>query len=331
MFIESAHSVFMFVEVVQTMQTIAIMALMHTFHELDLNLLRVFDAVMTTRNITAAAQRLGLTQSSTSHSLNRLRVFFDDALFVRTKRSMEPTPHAIDLARPISESLTMLQSMVGRVCYFDPIAANRTFNIAMTDIGQTIYLPKLIPHLASAAPNVDLVIHQLSRETLRDRLESGALDLAIGPLEGLQAGFYQQRLYDSAWICAFRVDHPRIHDELTLDLFLSEQHLLIAPPGTIHQGVVETTLGELGRKRRVTVRVPHFHVAAPILGASDLIAAVPQGFIEVENASDSLRSLPLPFHTEKLVIRQFWHERFHEDSQNQWLRQQVLKLFGEVH
>jgi len=301
---------------------------MHSFQQLDLNLLRVFDAIMTTRNITAAAHRLGLTQSSVSHSLNRLRTFFDDPLFVRTKRSMEPTALAVDLAHPVSRSLVTLQDMIGHLREFDPGTAQRTFNIAMTDIGQTMYLPDLVRHFAEHAPNVDLVIHQLSRDSLRDKLESGALDLAIGPLQGLQAGFYQQRLYDNTWVCAVRRDHPRIRDSLSLEQFLYEKHLVIAPPGTLQKDGTEAILNSLGKKRRVAVRVPHFHVAASILAASDLIAVVPQGFIDIENASDRLRSLALPFARTKLVVSQFWHERFHMDSHNKWLRQQILNLFG---
>ncbi len=304
---------------------------MHSTSDLDLNLLRVFDAVLTTRSITEASVRLGLTQSSTSHSLNRLRTFFGDPLFVRTKRSMEPTPRAVELSHPITEALHLIQGTVERRRSFEPQTAHRTFNIAMTDIGQTMYLPRLMPFLGEAAPNINLVIHQLSPQTMRDRLESGAVNLAIGPIGGLEAGFYQQRLYDSSWVCAFSKDHPRIKDELSLETFLSESHLVVAPPGTVHGGSIDTAFADVGAKRRVALRVPNFHTAAQILSVTELIAAVPRGFIEVEAAGDVLRSLDLPFATDKLIVRQFWHERFHEDPENQWLRRVILQLFGDAH
>lgn len=304
---------------------------MHSASDLDLNLLRVFDAVLATRSITEASVRLGLTQSSTSHSLNRLRTYFGDPLFVRTKRSMEPTPRAVELSIPITEALHLIQGTVERRRSFEPATARRTFNIAMTDIGQTMYLPKLMPFLSHASPNVNLVIHQLAPKTMRDRLESGAVNLAIGPIGGLDAGFYQQRLYESSWVCAFRRDHPRLKEELTLDAFLAEAHLVVAPPGTVHGSSLDAIFAEMGARRRVALRVPHFHTAAQILAVTDLIAAVPRGFIEVEAASDALRSLELPFATDKLVVRQFWHERFHDDEENQWLRRVIHQLFGESH
>lgn len=306
---------------------------MNTVHTsnppLDLNLLRVFEAVLTTRSITQAASRLGLTQSSTSHSLNRLRMFFGDPLFVRTKRSMEPTPRAVELSRPIAEALQLIQGTVERRRSFDPVTSNRTFSIAMTDIGQTMYLPRLMPYLGSEAPNVNLTIHQLARETIRDRLESGTVDLAIGPIGGLESGFYQQRLYDSTWICALRKNHPRIKEVLTMEAFLAESHLVISPPGTVHGGSLDAAFAVIGAKRRVALKVPSFHTAAQILSVTDLIAAVPRGFLEVEAATHSLRTLGLPFATDKLVVRQFWHERFHEDGESRWLRRVVHQLFGD--
>lgn len=306
------------------------MKAMHSTSDLDLNLLRVFDAILTTRSITEASVRLGLTQSSTSHSLNRLRTYFSDPLFVRTKRSMEPTPRAVELSKPITGALHLIQGTVQRRRGFEPQTAQRTFNIAMTDIGQTMYLPKLMPFLGQAAPNVNLVVHQLTPQTMRDRLESGVVNLALGPIGGLEAGFYQQRLYESSWVCAFRRDHPRVRNELDLETFLAESHLVIAPPGTVHGGSLDSVFAKMGAKRRVALRVPHFHTAAQILAVTDLIAVVPRGFIEVEAASDALCNLDLPFATDKLVVRQFWHERFHEDDENQWLRRVIQQLFGDT-
>lgn len=300
---------------------------MHTT-PLDLNLLRVFDAVMETHSISLAAHRIGLTQSSTSHALNRLREYFGDPLFVRARRVMEPTPRAIELARPISEALATLSNIVQRPRDFDPMTSTRTFSIAMTDIGQTMYLPRLVAYFNSMAPGVNLVVQQFSRHTLRDRVESGSVDLAIGPFTGLQAGFYQQRLYKNSWVCAFRRNHPRLQDGLTLEQFLSESHLLVAPPGTGEDGGIEAALGHLGRKRRIALRVPNFHVASKILSQSDLIASVPQAFLNVESSNQTMRWVELPFATQEVIVRQFWHERYHEDPENRWLRRITAELFG---
>ncbi|SAL76405.1 LysR family transcriptional regulator [Caballeronia choica] len=242
---------------------------------------------------------------------------------------MEPTPRAVELAKPIMEALLLIEGTVERRRVFDPLTSTRTFNIAMTDIGQTMYLPKLMPYLATAAPRVDLAIHPLAPDATREGLQSGAIDLAIGPIGGLEAGFYQQRLYESSWVCAVRKGHPRVKDVLTIEMFLAESHLIVAPPGTAHGGSLSTAIYNTGEKRRVALRVPDFHVAAQILSATDLIAAVPMGFIEIESASDFLRNVKLPFATNQLVIRQFWHEKFHDDEDNQWLRRVVHQLFSD--
>lgn len=301
---------------------------MHYSDSLDLNLLRIFGMVYREKSITLASHRLGMSQSAVSHSLNRLRTATKDPLFVRTKKGMEPTTFAMQLAKPLMEALATIDESIALKQDFVPANANRTFSIAMTDIGQSIYLPVLVPYLLKHAPSVNLLIHQLSLESLRNRLEAGEINLAIGPLPGLQAGFFQQRLYSSEWICALRKDHPRIQDHISLEQFLSETHLVVAPPGT-GQGAVEIYLKKTGNRRRIGVRIPLFRSANQLLAITDMIAVMPSGFLSYTTEGENIRVLPLPFEVESMTIRQFWHERFHTDPEIRWLRSVIMELFSD--
>lgn len=295
--------------------------------ELDLNLLRVFDAIRTTRNITAAAKRLGLTQPSISHALGRLRTFYGDPLFVRTKRAMEPTPRALELASPIAEALAAIRNTVETRRAFEPASSERTFHLAMTAIGQSLYLPKLAAFVAREAPAVNLVIHELSGEALRQRMQSGAVDVAIGPFGGLKTGFFQQRLYVSPFVCILRRQHPRLGARINLEAFLAESHVLVAPPGT-GESAVDTALQRLGRERRIALRLPNFHAAARVLATSDMICVMPESLLQGNEMHPRLRSAALPFATEGIAVSQFWHARFDGDAANRWLRSAVVRLFG---
>ena len=294
---------------------------------LDLNLLRVFDAVEAQRNVTQAARSFHQSQSSVSHALNRLRVFCGDPLFVRTRGGMEPTPYAESLAATVRDALLALEEKLRRPRGFDPKATQRTFNIALTDIGEALYLPTLMRRLQHAAGAIDIVVHPVTSEPLRRDMEAGRIDLAIGHLPGLKTGFYQQVLYRDVYACMVRSGHPRVQRRITLKQFLAEAHLLVRPPGTGGISAIDSALSRLGQRRRIALTVPHFHAAQRILVATDLVGVLSRRYVALDRTS-RVRTMPVPFDVGEIVIRKFWHERAHHEPGNRWLRGLIARLFA---
>jgi DNA-binding transcriptional LysR family regulator len=293
---------------------------------LDLNLLRVFEAVEAHRNVTQAARSLHQSQSSVSHALNRLRAFCGDPLFVRTRGGMAPTPFAESLVAPVRDSLLALEERLQRPRGFDPMLSQRTFNIALTDIGEALYLPTLMQRFQRSAGAIGVVVHPVTSEPLRQDMEAGRIDLAIGHLPGLKTGFYQQVLYRDVYVCMVRRDHPRVGRRITLKQFLGESHLLVRPPGTGGTSAIEAALGRLGHRRRIALTVPHFHAAQRVLAATDLVGVLSQRYVALDRNAQ-VRTMPVPFDVAQIVVRQFWHERAHHEPGNRWLRGFIAHLF----
>lgn len=306
--------------------------------KLDLNLLRVFDALMEDGNLTRAGYRLGLSQPAMSHALGRLRKRTGDALFVRVPTGMEPTNLALRIAPSVREGLRLLEGAMEGEAKFDPATCKRTFQILMSDIGELVYLPRLVRRLKDVAPSVDIRVLQLPRESYAEAFISGEADLAIGFLPALRAGFYQQRLYTDSYVCVVREDHPRIGDAITLKQFVEESHVLIEPGGSRFMSMaqqnsttslIEQYLAERGLVRRFALRVPHFMVVPDIVQSTDLIATIPSYAIVHSRARSGLKLLTLPLEMPQFEIRQFWHQRSHDDQGNRWLRGLISELFTE--
>lgn len=306
--------------------------------KLDLNLLLAFDALMQDGNLTRAGLRLGLSQPSMSHALARLRKVAGDPLFVRVPSGMEPTPFSQQIAGTVREGLALLQGALDGAAVFDPASCNRTFQILMSDIGEMVYLPRLIAKLNSVAPDINLRILQLPRESYQDAFLSGEADLAIGFLPALKAGFYQQRLFEDSYVCLARKDHPRVGDGLTLEQFSNESHILVEPAGSRYSSValqsstttfIERHLADQGLSRRIALHVSHFMVVPELVQQTDLLATVPSYLIAYMRPMPRLKllPLPLPIPTPRFEIKQFWYQRNHSDAANRWLRRLIGELF----
>jgi DNA-binding transcriptional LysR family regulator len=292
----------------------------------DLNLLRVFDAVMREGNITAAGARLGLTQPAMSHALKRLREHCKDPLFVRTTRGMKPTAYAQVLAEPIAQAMAVMRTALELDVQFDPATSTRTFGLVMTDIAELIFLPLLIPHLKRVAPQVRVVSTQLPRERYRDALELGTTDLAIGQLPAMQSDFHQQYLFDEPLVCVMRRDHPTIGQRLSMRQFMETEQVVTAAPALV-DGLVKRALGKRAARRKIALQVPHYLVVPMVLPPTDLIAVVPKAVATAFARFEELKALPLPFPVPAVQVRQFWHERFHHDPGHRWMRGVIAELF----
>lgn len=294
---------------------------------MDLKLLTIFDEVYKTRSVSRAGENLGLAQSSISIALGRLRRQFSDPLFVRTSDGMQPTPHAISLVAPIREALELLRGIERKKAVFDPAKAQRSFRICMTDITHLMLLPALVNRLHEIAPALSVEITHISSLTPR-MLESGEADLAVGFMPELEAGFYQQKLFDQDFCCVVRRKHPRVHARLTRNQYSREHHVVIHAAGTGHD-LVQVELERLGIAPRVSLRLPNFLGVGSLVASTDLVVTVPRKVGETLVRIADVKMLTPPFDLPVISIKQHWHDRFHQDPANRWLRAVIADLFLE--
>jgi len=298
---------------------------MRNLRDIDLNLLVVFQQLHKERRVAVVAQNLGLTQPAVSNALSRLRKMLGDELFLRTARGMEPTPYAAQLAEPIAAALASIHDTLERQMEFDPAASERRFTIAMTDLGEIHFLPKLMSRLAEVAPAVTISTVRNTSVNLSDELEAGRVDIAIGLLPQLKAGFFKRLLFRQRYVCIFRNGHPLDMGAITLEDFESAQHVTVVAGGTGH-AAVDNTIQRRGVRRNVRLSVPHFIALGHILARTDLIATVPERYVRESMAPFGLTYLPHPVPIPEFDVNLFWHAKFLKEPGNQWLR----ALIGEL-
>ena len=298
-------------------------------HELDLNLLVVFNQLLVERRVSKVAENLGISQPGVSNSLAKLRKLFGDELFLRTPKGMEPTPFADQLAESVSYALAMIHSGVNQRTSFEPASAQGALTIGMTDIGEIYFLPALIERLRREAPGVTLSTVRNTAINLRDELESGKVDLAIGLLPQLKAGFFQRRLFTQSYVCLMRRGHRLDKRRMSLAEFSAAEHLVVISAGTGH-GKVDELLLRSGVERDVRLTVPHYVSVGHILRGSDLIATVPERLADRLIEPFGLAKVPHPAKLPDVAINVFWHAKYHRSPANRWLRGVVFELFGDA-
>jgi len=296
--------------------------------DIDLNLLIVFQLMYRERKTGVVAEQLGLSQPAVSNALARLRKVLNDELFERTARGMKPTPYADNIAESIGYALSTLQDGLNYEERFDPATSDRSFRVSMTDLGEMYLLPKLMSHMAIHAPRVSITTVRDSGRSLKEDMEAGSVDLAVGLLPQLEAGFYQRRLFDQQYVCLMRRDHPLAEGELTLERFSQAQHIVIEALGTGH-GRVEKQLKRSGIDRIVRLHLPHFMSAPYIVAETDLIATVTEKLALQTAEKLNLIAHPHPVDIPPAQINLFWHRRFHQDTGNIWLRNLLFGMFSE--
>lgn len=294
--------------------------------KLDVEWLSVFIEVYRTQSVSRAAERLSIAQANASVILNKLRHHFGDRLFVRTSQGMEPTPYASMIYPDVLASVERLSALLGSRAAFDPQAASRTFRICMADISEIAVMPMLINHLQQAAPGVVIEAERISADSGR-RLESGEVDLAVGFMPQLEAGFYQQALFEQDFVCLVAERHPRIRDKLTRRSFLAEGHIVVTTSGTGH-AIVDKVLAQEGCNRRIVLRVPSFLGVARLVATTDLLVIVPRRLGEAIATQEHVRLLKPPVVLPSFWVKQHWHERFHADAGNAWLRETMAGLLN---
>jgi len=296
----------------------------------DLNLLRFLVALDDERNVSRSALRIGVSQPSFSIALAKLREHFNDPLFVRTSRGMEPTPRTIALLPRARMVLSQVENDMLDGEAFEPSSTKDTFNLALSDVGEIVFLPPLLQRLSRLAPHANVRSVSLPPSQIEKGLEMGAIDLAIGYFPDLiHRNFFQQRLFTHYFVSLLRADHPLCARPLTLEAYTAAGHAVVRAEGR-SQEILESFLIKHHIQRRIVLETPHFMSLPFILTRSDLLATVPHalGLAYIRAHTDiTIMQPPLPL--PKFDLKQHWHRKYHHDPRLNWLRDQVASLFND--
>ncbi len=292
-------------------------------NKVDLNLFVVFDAIYTEANLTRAGQIIGITQPAVSNALARLRESFNDPLFVRTAQGMVPTPMAQNIISPVRSALALLRVSVQESRTFNPLQANKTFRISMTDLTEAVVLPPLFQRLRKQAPSVvveSFLSHR--RETTSD-LAAGRLDFAIDAPLNTDPQVRHVKLMEDRYVCAMRPAHPLAgQPSVSLDEYLGLTHIHISTRRN-GLGQVDLALGKMGLQRKITLRSQHYLMASNVLQHTDMVMTVPERFAR----RHALHFVALPLNELPSVeTHLYWHESTEQDPANRWMRELLIEL-----
>lgn len=302
--------------------------MMHMVHDpnlaaIDLNLLVALRALLTERHVTRAAQQLGLSQSATSHALNRLRELYDDPLLVRQGRSLELTPRAVAILPQLARGLTELEGSLRDQAPFEPRQARDRFRVGCADYFQAVLFGPLLALVQAEAPGIDLQVMSYAREL--EQLEAGALDVALETKTQLPRHLSERKLFSDGFTCMLRKGHPALRrKKLTLDDYLALGHVFVAPGGT-SGSYVDTELEKRGVARRIVLQVSSFLTAPLVVSETDLISTGPERLLKRMSQHYPIVLVPSPLELPRFDLSLVWHSRREHDPAHVWLRDAIVR------
>jgi DNA-binding transcriptional LysR family regulator len=295
--------------------------------DIDLNLLRLFDAVYRQRNVSRAAESLELTQPAASHGLTRLRLLIKDPLFVRAPGGVQPTPKADRLAQAVRNALGTLEEALNESAEFDPQRSRRAFRIHMSDIGEGRFLPDLMVMLREQAPGVRVETMPLPREEITDALDSGRIDFAFGFLPTVKEAQKVQLLKDQ-YIVLLRKGHPFTRGKRSGKALLEDLKLLEFVAVRTHADTLRI-LQLLNLEDRLRLTTEHFMVLPSIVRATDLAVVMPRNIARGFAQEGGYAIVEPPFPLRDFAVSLHWSKRFEADPGNRWLRQAIVALYRD--
>lgn len=309
------------------------------FLTLDLNLLRVFDAVMIEQNLTRAADKLAMTQPAVSNALKRLRHAFNDELLIRTAYGVKPTPRAESVWPAIREALSKLEIAIAPPT-FDPALTTASFRMAMADSTAAYWMPHLVKEIEQTAPGINARMVPLTTRDPREMLMQGDIDIAVGFFPGVssqlaggqsasKSAIRHSSLYSGRYVCVMRKDHPLANEPLTLDTYCNAHHLLVSFSGRAH-GLIDEILTTMNRQRYILLTVNQFFTAGRVVASSDLLTVLPHHLISSTGVASQLISKELPIATPVVNVDMLWHEREARNPAHKWLRDNLTQLVAKT-
>jgi DNA-binding transcriptional LysR family regulator len=296
---------------------------------LDLNLLRIFDAVARERHVTRAAEKLRLSQPAVSNALARLRAALGDELFLRRPGGVEPTALALALAPSVAEVLDKLRATLATASPFEPATARRVFTVAFSEYAEAVLAPPLLGRMAQEAPGCLLAIQHVDRTSWEAALETTDAELAVAVLPEPPALYTRVRLLPEEFMLLMRAGHPLAEGEITLERFTAFPHLLHSPNGS-RDGALDRPLAEAGFPRRLGAVVAHLAPVPAILQRTDMVMTLSARLAHSLAAAHGLvaRDSPTPIRHTRLSL--VFHRRFEADDGHAWLRRTLLAVAREI-
>lgn len=288
----------------------------------DLNLFIVFEAIYAESSVTRASLKLNLTQPAISHALGRLRVMFDDPLFVRQGHLMVSTPLARSIIEPVRHSLRGFEVTLNKLNRFDPASTEKEFTLALRDVLESTVLPPLMVALEHDAPHARVAAVQVDRRELESELQAGTLDCAIDVLLPLAPDIRHARILADRTLVVARRGHPRLQGDITLDQYLAEEHVL-ASSRRKGPGIEDFELSRIGMQRKIRLRCQHYFAACRVVSQTDLLLTMPERYARVANQQFDNQLLPLPLEMPAWDVYLYWHANVEDDPANKWLRERL--------
>jgi DNA-binding transcriptional LysR family regulator len=296
----------------------------------DLNLLPVLVQIYDRGSVSAAAVHLGLSQSAVSAILAKLRLKYGDPLFQRAGHGMQPTARMRTLIEPLRQALAGLDRTFLFEHGFTPGTTEQTFTIAMTDLGEMVFLPKIVRRVRELAPRASVRSVAANAAQIERGLETGEIDLAVGYFPDLkEKSFLEKHLFFHHFVCLLRANHPITAATLSLAQFLSVGHAVVYGAGRTYE-IFERFLRAKKIHRRVALETPHFMSIPFVISQSDLIVTVPHAVgMFVRSVHMNVRIAQPPLRTPRIDLKLHWHRNYQRDAKNRWIRDLVADLFTD--
>ncbi|WP_348720143.1 LysR substrate-binding domain-containing protein [uncultured Alcanivorax sp.] len=299
---------------------------MKNLRSVDLNLLTVFEAIMVYGSLSAAAEKLGMTQSAVSQALGRLRLTFQDEVFVRRGNGMRPSNHAVQIYPEIRKALSSIRIAIESKQFFDPENSERNFKLAMGDYGEHLLLPELLRTLEKYKGGLSLQNYPNTDPNVFTQLEQAELDLFFDARPSVSATTQSCKLLSEELVVICGANHPRLNTSVTVNQFLSERHVVLAVGDSSHT-LLEGMLGKpFTGSRRVAARVNQYVAIPRLVAATDAIATLPRRMADYFMEREAIRTLSFPSPDAFFDVFMVWHCSFNNDAAHQWLRQCVIDL-----
>ncbi|NEG64883.1 LysR family transcriptional regulator (plasmid) [Pantoea agglomerans] len=285
----------------------------------DLNLLSVLLVMMEERNVTRAAERLGITQPALSNALNRLRETLNDPLFIRERYGMRPTPKAEQLAQVVGAALSSIDKVILGQQDFDPLNATRLFTLAPNSYVEFIMMPAIVARLRSCAPGIRLRLTPFGNDVTETGVISGNTDMVLGRIVEPPDNLVVQHLMNEGLACVIRADHPLVGENLSAEQYEQLKHVNVLPPGRMRAGLYQA-LEQRGLRRQVAVSVTHFLAVPEMIAVTDYCATLPRLICQHLSRDQRLRIVPAPVDLGTFPVEMGWHARYRDDPAHRWFR-----------
>ncbi len=294
---------------------------------IDLNLLTVFDAVMTEGNITRAAEKIGMSQPAMSIAISRFRHIARDELFERTGRGVRPTPRAQALAGPVRRALNLVVDALDQGTEFDVSRSERSFTVVLGDFGEVVMLPALMQLLEAQQSNIRINTLSAAGVDALKEMHYGNVDLYLWLVPVEANGITCRQIGKTKDVCLVRQDHPTVKHTLTLRQYAALKHVILQMPGEYGPSVIDRELWKHGLKRDHAMKVHTLFDVPRVLASTNMVCSLPRAVGRHFARVHDLKCLPAPFATQYPVFM-MWPGSAENDSGHAWLRQTLSDIFA---